>query len=251
MTGDTGRQWSVGELAKACGVSVRTLHHYDGIGLLSASGRTASGHRRYGENDLRRLYRIRALHMLGIPLAAIPDVLAASGDDDLQSMRTLLYEQLRQVQQHARHVQALQERLITLVSRLDTPSMPTPEQFMSTLEMITVYEKHFTDEQRQQLADKRQELGAERIEDAKQKWAALVEQGLAHVRAGTPVTDPAVREWVHSWDGIGNLVHSAEDTKAAARAAWQENSQQITADLPWSSEDLAGLMGYLAKARAQ
>ncbi|MEV7661326.1 MerR family transcriptional regulator [Paenarthrobacter sp. NPDC089316] len=251
MTGATGRQWSVGELAKACGVSVRTLHHYDEIGLLSASARTASGHRRYGEGDLRRLYRIRALHMLGIPLAAIRDALTASDAADLGSMRALLGDQLRQVQQHALHVQTLQERLTTLLSRLDTPAMPTPEQFMTTLEMITVYEKHFTDEQRQQLADRRQELGTEKIEDAKQKWASLVEEGLGHVRAGTPVADPAVREWVRSWDEIGAMFHPGEDTKAAARAAWQENSQSISADLPWSPQDLAGLMGYLQKARAQ
>ncbi|MEU4151636.1 MerR family transcriptional regulator [Streptomyces sp. NPDC026659] len=52
------RRWSIGELAQASGVSVRALRHYDGIGLLRASGRTASGHRRYTEQDLRRLYRV-------------------------------------------------------------------------------------------------------------------------------------------------------------------------------------------------
>ncbi|GII88878.1 hypothetical protein Ssi03_68680 [Sphaerisporangium siamense] len=49
------RRWSIGELARATGVTVRTLHHYDEIGLVPASERTASGHRRYTEGDLRRL----------------------------------------------------------------------------------------------------------------------------------------------------------------------------------------------------
>ena len=250
-TAESG-QWSIGELAKACGVSVRTLHHYDEIGLLTASGRTPSGHRRYGEGDLRRLYRIRALHMLGIPLASITTALDGPGndDDDLGSMRVLLDRQLRHVQQHAQQVQALQDRLGELLNRLDAPAMPTAAQFMSTLEMITVFEKHFTPEQRQQLAEKRQELGAEKIEDSKRQWTALVEEGLEHVRAGTSISDPAVPEWVHSWDRIGEMFHSGEDTKTAARAAWQENAQTISADLPWSAEDLAGLMGYLHKARA-
>ncbi|WP_091326129.1 MerR family transcriptional regulator [Arthrobacter sp. cf158] len=243
--------WSVGELARACGVSVRTLHHYDDIGLLSASGRTPSGHRRYGEADVRRLYRIRALQMLGIPLAGIGEALGGSGDDDLASMRSLLDRQLRHVQQHAQQIQALQDRLDDLLERLDAPVMPTPEQFMSTLEMITVFEKHFTTEQRQQLAHKREELGVERIEEAKRQWEALVNEGLLLVGAGTPVSDPAVQEWVRSWEETGSMFHSGEDTKVAARAAWQENQPTISSDLPWSSEDLAGLMAYLQKARAQ
>ncbi|MFJ4263196.1 MerR family transcriptional regulator [Paenarthrobacter nicotinovorans] len=248
MTGTPGNgPWSIGELAAACGVSVRTLHHYDQIGLLSASERTAAGHRRYGEDDVRRLYRIKALQMLGLPLASIADVL----DSPEASLHGLLEQQLAQVREHARQVRLLEDRLGHLLARIDGPAMPTPEQFMTTLEMITVYEQHFTAEQRQQLADRRQELGAEQIEDAKQKWAALVEEGLAFARTGTPVTDPAVQEWVRSWDGIGAMFHSGDDTKAAARAAWQENSQSISASLPWSPEDLAGLMGYLANARAQ
>jgi hypothetical protein len=46
------------------------------------------------------------------------------------------------------------------------------------------------------------------------------------------------------------MFHSSEDTKAAARATWQENSQAISAGLPWTAEQLGGLMAYLEKARA-
>ena len=46
---------NVGEVAALAGVTVRTLHHYDRIGLLSPSGRTSSGYRQYGPNDLDRL----------------------------------------------------------------------------------------------------------------------------------------------------------------------------------------------------
>jgi hypothetical protein len=185
--------------------------------------------------------------MLGLPLASIADAL-----DSLEaSLHGLLERQLAQVREHARQVRLLEDRLGHLLARMDGPAMPTPEQFMTTLEMITVYEQHFTAEQRQQLAYRRQELGAEKIEDAKQKWAALVEEGLSFARTGTPVTDPAVQEWVRSWDGIGTMFHSGEDTKAAAQAAWQENSQLISASLPWSAEQMAWLMGYLEKARAQ
>src|SRR3712207_7801524 len=49
---------NVGEVAALAGVTVRTLHHYDRIGLLSPSGRTAAGYRRYAPADLDRLHRV-------------------------------------------------------------------------------------------------------------------------------------------------------------------------------------------------
>lgn len=246
MTATKGNgPWSIGEFAAACGVSVRTLHHYDRIGLLSASQRTAAGHRRYGEDDVRRLYRIKALQMLGLPLASIADAL----DSREASLHGLLEQQLAQVREHARQVRLLEDRLGRLLARMDGPAMPTTEQLMTTLEMITVYEQHFTAEQRQQLADRRQELGAEKIEAAKQQWTGLVEKGLAFVSADTPVSDPEVRQWVRDWDRIGSMFHAGEDTKTAARAAWTENSEAISADLPWDAGQMAGLVGYLQKAR--
>ncbi|MFK0008470.1 MerR family transcriptional regulator [Paenarthrobacter sp. NPDC090520] len=248
MTGTKGNgPWSIGELAAACGVSVRTLHHYDQIGLLTANERTSAGHRRYGEDDVRRLYRIKALQMLGLPLASIADALGST--DDVASLCGLLKQQLDHVQQHARQVRVLEDRLGELLARMDGPVMPTTEQFMTTLEMITVFENHFTPEQREQLAGKRNELGAEKIEAAKEQWAGPVQEGLAFVAAETPVSDPAVKTWVRNWDSIGSMFHAAEDTKAAARAAWQENSQAISADLPWSAEQMTGLVKYLQKAR--
>ena len=249
-TSGAAGQWSIGELAKACGVTVRALHHYDEIGLLSAGRRTASGHRRYTEEDVRRLYRIRSLQMLGLPLAEIGAVLGTPADD-MGSLRTLLERQLLHLRQHAEQVQAVQDRIRDLLSRIDGAAMPAPEQFMATLEMITVLENYFTPEQRQELAGRRAELGSDSIDAAKVRWAALVEEGLRHVENGTPVTDPSIREWARAWDEIGSMFHRGEETKAAARSMWQDNKTALSADLPWTPEQLAGLVAYLQKARTQ
>lgn len=155
----TGRRWSIGDLAHASGLTVRALYHYDEIGLLSASERTASGHRRYTEGDLRRLYRIRALRALGLSLEQIAGVLEDSSSDDLLSLRDLLADQLRNLQEQAEHIDRLRNRIHGLVRQLDESSMPDPDQFMTTLEMISVYETGFTREQREQLAERRAELG--------------------------------------------------------------------------------------------
>jgi DNA-binding transcriptional MerR regulator len=61
----------IGELAKKAALSVRALHHYDAIGLLSPSQRTDGGARLYGRDDLIRLHRIEALKRFGYSL---PDI---------------------------------------------------------------------------------------------------------------------------------------------------------------------------------
>lgn len=67
--------YSVGQVAKAAGVTVRTLHHYDEIGLLSPHGRSSAGYRRYDDPDLERLQLIRYYRELGFPLDEIARIL--------------------------------------------------------------------------------------------------------------------------------------------------------------------------------
>ena len=95
--------WKIGELAKATGLTVRTLHHYDQIGLLTPSERTQAGYRLYGERDVERLYEIRALRDLGIPLGEIPDALG--GDARLTLTRHL--ERIEQDLERQRRLQSL------------------------------------------------------------------------------------------------------------------------------------------------
>jgi len=73
---------TVGAVARLAGVTVRTLHHYDEIGLLSASGRSDAGYRRYADADLERLQRILFYRELGFGLEQIRDVMT-HGDADV------------------------------------------------------------------------------------------------------------------------------------------------------------------------
>jgi DNA-binding transcriptional MerR regulator len=88
---------SVGEVARLAGVTVRTLHHYDEIGLLRPGGRSASGYREYDDADLVRLQRICAYRELGLSLPAIADILddpTADPAEHLRSQHALLTERL-------------------------------------------------------------------------------------------------------------------------------------------------------------
>lgn len=241
-----GQLWSIGELATLCGVTVRTLHHYDRIGLFPAAGRTDSGHRRYSEEDVRRLYRIRALQALGLTLEQVREVLAAS-PDDVGAVRRLLTSQLSALQDQAEQALRLQRQIQALLDNMGGV-MPDADQFLSILERMTMYEKYFTEEQRTELAQRRVELGPA-VDDARTTFASLVEEGLGHVSAKTPVDDPAVRDFARRWDGLGSQFHRNDETKAAARSMWQENSPELSAGLPWPADRLQELVTYLQRVR--
>ena len=84
----------VGVLARLTGVTVRTLHHYDSIGLLQPSRRSAKGYRLYGHDDLLRLQQILIRRELGMSLEQIRRALDEPGFD----LRTTLIEQRTQLE---------------------------------------------------------------------------------------------------------------------------------------------------------
>lgn len=71
------REWTVGRLADLTGVTVRTLHHYDAIGLLTPGTRSPAGYRLYDEADLERLQQIVVYRRLEMPLDQIADLLSS------------------------------------------------------------------------------------------------------------------------------------------------------------------------------
>ena len=77
----------VGEVAKLASVSVRTLHHYDRIGLLKPSRRTGSGYRLYGEADLAALQQVLFFRELGFELDEIGRIMNDPGFDRLEALR--------------------------------------------------------------------------------------------------------------------------------------------------------------------
>lgn len=92
---------NVGEVAALAGVTVRTLHHYDRIGLLSPSGRTSSGYRQYGAGDLDRLHQVLLYRELGFPLeevAALLDDASADPVEHLRRQHRLLGDRLERTQ---------------------------------------------------------------------------------------------------------------------------------------------------------
>ncbi|MEV5127533.1 MerR family transcriptional regulator [Streptomyces decoyicus] len=104
--------YSVGQVAAFAGVTVRTLHHYDEIGLLLPGERNHAGHRRYGEDDLDRLQQILFYRELGFPLdevAALLDDPHADPQEHLRRQHDLLTGRIGRLQEMAAAVEHAME----------------------------------------------------------------------------------------------------------------------------------------------
>ena len=90
---------SVGQLADAFGVTVRTLHHYDKIGLVVPSTRSRAGYRLYTERDVQRLQHVVVYRRLGFPLDQIAQLLAEDADvvEHLRRQRTRVTDRVAEL----------------------------------------------------------------------------------------------------------------------------------------------------------
>lgn len=98
---ETTRRHGVGSVARLAGTTVRTLHHYEAVGLLVPSARSDAGYRLYDDADLERLTRILYYRALGFSLDDIAAALADPTDlvDHLRRQHRLLTEQLGHVRE--------------------------------------------------------------------------------------------------------------------------------------------------------
>jgi MerR family transcriptional regulator, thiopeptide resistance regulator len=111
------RSYQVKEVAQIAGVSVRTLHHYDEIGLLTPRGRTDAGYRLYDDDDLLRLQQILIGRELGLPLEKIRSLLDDPGFDRKQA----LLAQREQLQQKVKQTDAMLRAVDAALALLDAP----------------------------------------------------------------------------------------------------------------------------------
>ena len=123
MVGTDGG-WPVGEVARLASVTVRTLHHYDRIGLLVPSGRTPSGHRRYEPADLDRLQRVLFYRELGFGLDEVALLLDGSDHDPLDQLR----DQHRLLVERSERLRAMAEAVAVTIKAHESGVRLTPEE---------------------------------------------------------------------------------------------------------------------------
>ncbi len=197
--------YTVRQLAKLAGVTVRTLHHYDQIGLLRPGARTAAGYRLYGELDVLRLQQILLFREMDVPLDQIREILDDPQFDLVQALRG-----------HRQTLQARAARLETLLHTIDktiAELISSEDTTMLTVEEL--YEGFSKEDAERYRREARENWGEERVEASEQRarmmtkaqWQAVGQQGEAATQLMASLmdhdpTDPAVQAAIaqhHAW----------------------------------------------------
>lgn len=247
MDETSGQVWKVGQLARLTGLTVRTLHHYDSVGLLRPSAWTASGHRLYDEHDVRQLYRIVALRELGLPLDEIRALLAGRLD-----LVGLLGGHLHHLDRQLAALRSLRERLGGLVATAQAAGQPSAADLLDLIERTTTMNEtmgqYFTAEQLDALARRRERLGEERIAGVQAEWPQLIAEVQVEMEADTDPADPTVQRLARRWMELLEEFHGGDpELRNSLYRMQAEQGEQIRQEYGGPTPEL---MDYIKRANA-
>lgn len=217
----------VGELARRTGITIRTLHHYDDIGLLNPSLHTEAGHRLYTHADVARLQQILSLRQLGFSLEQIRDCLEKPGFSPVE----VIDLHLAKIQEQIRLQQGLCERLQALAARFRQAEEVSVDEFLHTMEAMTMVEEYYTPEQLDYLKQRREAVGEERMQQAPRDWEQLMAEVRTEMDKGTDPAAPEVQALARRWSAlIEEFTGGDPGIRDSLNRMWQDKGDQIAAE---------------------
>ena len=182
----------IGDVAKKSGVSVRSLRHYDKLGLLKPRGCSESGYRLYSRDDIYRLQQIISLKQMKIPLQKIKSMLI----EDSMSLRETLEMQRKYLHQQLVQYRNLCKSVNRLLARLANQADISLELIYKTMEDIKMLEKYYTSAQLHALEQRDFHQYPEKGQEYADAWSELF-SGLDKLRrAGIVPTDQQTLSYV-------------------------------------------------------
>lgn len=243
------------QFAKRAGVTIRALHHYDRLGLLKPSGRTAAGYRVYSERDFARLEQIIALKFIGFPLSQILALLHRNHTDLCAALRQQ-HQILAEKRDHLNRAVEAIERAEKIVA---TGGKPDWEPFCKVIEVIQMQtrkdwmKKYYTEEQ---LANLRQRWSPEVQAESERGWAELARDTEAAIASGaTPTSDTGLKlaerrqALLRLFTGGDPGIEQSLKTLYADKANWPASFKQPFSDAV--KQFLCDAAEALAKAQPQ
>jgi DNA-binding transcriptional MerR regulator len=227
----------IGELATRTGISVRTLHHYEEIGLLVPAHRTDAGHRLYGSTEVRRLQQILSLKHLGFPLNKIGDLLGGGEREPKQVIR----EQVAALRSQIASQEKLRRQLEALAVRYELADV---EEFIQAIQEMTMFEKYYTKEQLETLAERREVLGDVHIREVEAEWPRLIADVKNEMENGTDPKDPRMLALAKRWMELVNEFTGGDPGIAQSLSNLYRNESGFAAKQSLDS----GIFGYVRKA---
>jgi MerR family transcriptional regulator, thiopeptide resistance regulator len=247
-----GRLYRVGAFAEITGVSIRTLHHYDQIGLLQPSARSESGYRLYSEGELLRLQQILTLRYLGYSLASIGALLKRTDFQVLASLRiqrSVLRDRISELERiDAALAEMIDQRVETGQWDWDLVAQASAA-VQGSLQRGVTMDSYYTPEQMRQFEELRQQVPAEEIRAVEEGWTALIKD----VRASYDLdpASPEAQRLAERWDELTQAVVSGfrgnQELLGAVRENYQRDAFRNVEGAP-RAEDFA-FIGRIKAAR--
>ena len=193
---------SIGAAAKLSGLTIRTLQHYDNIGVLPASGRNENGRRYYTEKDMIKLQHIVFYRGIGFSLEEIKEHLLGEAFDEthtqklLNQQKILLYNQIATIQNSIAALEASQE----IVSLGSQPPWKLLTVFMTALGKVDInhwQQYEFNDELTAVIEENLPTL--EDVLEFYNKWKKLSIKAAAYQQANVPITSQPAKQLAQEW----------------------------------------------------
>ncbi|MDQ3779571.1 MAG: MerR family transcriptional regulator [Chloroflexota bacterium] len=222
------QRYRVGEVAQLTNVSIRTLHHYDRIGLLQPASHSEAGYRFYGREEVLRLQQILTLRYLGFPLNQIGRLLDRADFDLLGSLRIqrgVLRDRIVELERVDAALAALiahRERHAAWDWNLIVTASHAVQH--GQLEGERLMERYYTPQQMQQFHELGEQVGQAEIKAIETAWTEL----MAEVRANSHLdpASPEARALADRWDALYERTmapyEAYPDLKAAIGTKYEE-----------------------------
>jgi MerR family transcriptional regulator, thiopeptide resistance regulator len=242
----TSQPMKVGEVARRAGMTVRTLHHYDEIGLVKPSLHNAAGHRLYASDDLRRLQQVVSLRQLGFSLDEIRGCL----DDDGFAPLNVIEMHLVRLREQLELQRTLCERLEALAMRFRAAEEVSAQEFLQTIEAMTMIENYYTPEQLETLRLRREEAARQGVDIAAQgtrDWEMLLADYTAEMQKGTDPADPRLDSLETRRQALINAFTGGDaGISQSLKRLWTEQGDTLNQQYGYDPK----LMEYLGKVAA-
>ena len=143
--GSDERLLQVGDIAKACGKTVRAIHHYEEVGLLRPSARSKGRYRLYDHGAVARIRWIGKLHDLGLSLTQIQHIVrsweaAPSAPEAMAKMRAVYQAKLEQTRTQIEHLRGLERELEASLEYLDVCETCDPAELIAACTDCNIHE---------------------------------------------------------------------------------------------------------------
>jgi DNA-binding transcriptional MerR regulator len=223
-------EYTVGELAKLSGLTVRTLHHYEQQGLLHPSGRTEAGYRQYTERDVVVLHRILAYRQMGLALKDIAPLLGP----DAPPLSALLGKQIELAEVQLARQQRLIAMLKRVQARVDEGGEGLADHLLKLMSMSRLYERWMSEEDLAKMQAMQAGLDPQMIRHLRDEVAALVPAMQAALARGADPREPEVAALARRWLALETMfpVDDALRDKGRAMFAGEPGLQRETGITP-------------------